>query len=134
MAARTESRDSIERAPFSALLGLHIESRASGSAVVRMPFATALLNDGGPQAPIHGGAIASLADVAACAAVWSIDATTRSATISMTVNYTGMASQSALVARATVRRHGKRLASVNVEIRDDAGALIADALVTYKIA
>jgi uncharacterized protein (TIGR00369 family) len=70
----------------------------------------------------------------ACAAVWSIDATTRSATISMTVNYTGMASQSALVALATVRRHGKRVASVNVEIRDEADALIADALVTYKIA
>ena len=52
----------------------------------------------------------------------------------MTVNYTGMASQSALVALATVRRHGKRLASVNVEIRDEADALIADALVTYKIA
>jgi len=134
MAARKESLASIERAPFSALLGLRVESRTSGSAVVRMPFATAVLNDGGPEAPIHGGAIASLADVAACAAVWSIDATTRSATISMTVNYTGMASQSALVARATVRRHGKRLASVNVEIRDDAGALIADALVTYKIA
>ena len=45
----------------------------------------------------------------------------------MTVNYTGMASQSALVARATVRRHGKRLASVNVEIRDDAGALLEQA-------
>jgi len=134
MAARKEHLDSIERAPFSALLGLRIESRSNGTAVVRMPFAEALLNDGGPQAPIHGGAIASLTDVAACAAVWSIDATMRSATISMTVNYTGMASQSALVACATVRRHGKRLASVNVEIRDDAGALIADALVTYKIA
>lgn len=134
MVARKEHLDSIERAPFSALLGLRIESRSNGTAVVRMPFAEALLNDGGPQAPIHGGAIASLADVAACAAVWSIDATMRSATISMTVNYTGMASQSALVACATVRRHGKRLASVNVEIRDDAGALIADALVTYKIA
>ena len=134
MAARRENLDSLERAPFSALLGLRIESRSNGTAVVRMPFSPTLLNDGGPQAPIHGGAIASLADVAACAAVWSLDATTRSATISMTVNYTGMASQSTLVALATVRRHGKRLASVNVEIRDEAGALIADALVTYKIA
>ncbi|HKF30644.1 MAG TPA: PaaI family thioesterase [Candidatus Binataceae bacterium] len=134
MAAHKENLDSLERAPFSAQLGLRVESRSKGTAVVRMPFALTLLNDGGPQAPIHGGAIASLADVAACAAVWSIDATTRSATISMTVNYTGMASQSALVALATVRRHGKRLASVNVEIRDEAGALVADALVTYKIA
>jgi acyl-coenzyme A thioesterase PaaI-like protein len=39
-----------------------------------------------------------------------------------------------LVARATVRRQGKRVASLTVEVRDEAGELIADALVTYKIA
>ena len=57
-----------------------------------------------PSVPIHGGAIASLADFAACAAIWSLEATQRSATISMTVNYTGPGIQSDLVARATVRR------------------------------
>ncbi len=116
------------------MLGLKIESASDGVAVARMPFRPALLNDGGASAPVHGGAIASLADFAACAAVWSIDATQRSATISMTVNYTGMAIQSDLIARAVLRRHGKRIASLNVEIRDSKNALIADALVTYKIA
>ena len=53
---------SIERAPFSALLGLKIESAANGEARVRMPFRLDLLNEGGPQVPIHGGAIASLID------------------------------------------------------------------------
>ena len=124
----------IERAPLAALLGLKIESAASGVAVVRMPFNVRLLNDGGPKAPVHGGAIATLADVAACAAVWSLEETVRSATISMTVNYTGFATESDLVARARVRRKGKRIASLSVEITDDSGALVADALVTYKIA
>src|SRR5579863_6954888 len=124
----------IERAPFAVTLGLKIESAASGAAVVRMPFNLRLLNDGGPKAPVHGGAIATLADLAACAAVWSLNETTRSATISMTVNYTGFATESDLVARATVRRKGKRIASLSVEITDDSGALVADALVTYKIA
>ena len=134
MATRKDAIDSIERGPFSAMLGLRIESSSNGKAVVRMPFSAVLLNDGGPDVPIHGGAIASLADVAACAAVWSLDTTTRSATISMTVNYTGAAIRTDLVASATVRRHGKRIASVNVEIHDSGDALIADALVTYKIA
>ncbi|MGO9452407.1 MAG: PaaI family thioesterase [Candidatus Binataceae bacterium] len=134
MTSRKESLDSIERAPYAAMLGLRIESAAAGIAVARMPFRPALLNDGGPAAPIHGGAIASLADFAACAAVWSIDATVRSATISMTINYAGMAIKCDLVARATVRRHGKRVASLTVEIRDAANELIADALITYKIA
>ena len=125
---------SLERAPFSALLGLKIISAENGVAEVRMPFSDKLLNDGGPDVPIHGGAIASLADFAACAAIWSLAATQRSATISMTVNYTGPGIRSDLVARATVRRHSKRVASINVEIRDRADALVADALVTYKIA
>ena len=126
--------DSLQQAPFSGLLGLKIESSANGDAVVRMPFNLALLNDGGPKAPVHGGAIATLADLAACAAVWSLIETTRSATISMTINYTGFATESDLVARAKVRRKGKRIASLSVEIVDDSGALVADALITYKIA
>src|SRR5580698_1719246 len=95
----------LERAPFSMMLGLKIESADQGSATVRMPFDLRILNDGGPMAPIHGGAIAALADVAACAAVWSLAATTRSATVSLTVNYTGFAVNSHLIARARVKRH-----------------------------
>ena len=124
----------LERAPFAALLNLKIESAAGGAATVRMPFDLRILNEGGPAAPIHGGAIAALADVAACAAVWSLAATTRTATVSITVNYTGFAVNSDLIARARVKRHGKRIASVSVEIVDSSDALIADALVTYKIA
>jgi uncharacterized protein (TIGR00369 family) len=124
----------LEQAPFSAMLGLKIESAANGAAVVRMPFDLRILNEGGPRAPVHGGAIAALADVAACAAVWSLAATTRTATISLTVNYTGFAVNSDLIARARVKRAGKRVASLSVEIFDGSDALVADALVTYKIA
>ena len=99
-----------------------------------MPYPKKLLNDGGPNMPIHGGAIASLADFAACAAIWSLDQTQRSMTVSMTINFTGPGIRSDLTATAKVRRAGKRLASINVEIRDRADALIADALITYKIA
>jgi uncharacterized protein (TIGR00369 family) len=136
MAAQDRSHfiELLERAPFSALLRLKIESAADGAATVRMPFDLRILNEGGSAAPIHGGAIAGLADVAACAAVWSLDATTRTATISLTVNYTGFAVNSDLVARARVKRTGKRIASIGVEIADASDALIADALVTYKIA
>ncbi len=131
---RSEVIKVLERAPFSAMLGLKIEAAANGSATVRMPFDLRILNDGGPAAPIHGGAIAALADVAACAAVWSLPETTRSATISMTVNYTGFAVNSDLIASAKVKRHGKRIASLGVEIVEPSDSLIADALVTYKIA
>jgi len=136
MAAHDRSHfiHALEHAPFARTLGLKIESAANGDATVRMPFDLRILNEGGPAAPIHGGAIAALADVAACAAVWSLAATTRTATISITVNYTGFAVKSDLVARARVKRAGKRIASLTVEVADGSDALIADALVTYKIA
>src|SRR5438132_13573420 len=120
--------------PFSALLGVVVETAVPGKVQVRMPFEARLLNNGPADVPIHGGAIASLADFAACAAVWTLSETQRSATISMTVNYTAPAIQSELLAVATVRRSGKRVASIAVEIRDRHDSLIADALVTYKIA
>jgi uncharacterized protein (TIGR00369 family) len=131
---RSEFVKALGRAPFSQVLGLKIESAADGVATVRMPFDLRLLNEGGPSAPVHGGAIAALADVAACAAVWSMPATVRTATVSLTVNYTGFAVSSDLTARARVKRAGKRIASLGVEIVDASGALVADALVTYKIA
>jgi uncharacterized protein (TIGR00369 family) len=131
---RFPALETLEAAPFSALAGLKVEEASVGSAVVRMPFNPRLLNYGPPDVPIHGGATATLADFAACAAVWTMPETQRSATISMTVNYTGPGIQSDLVASAQVRRKGKRVASIAVEIRDNSGALIADALVTYKIA
>jgi uncharacterized protein (TIGR00369 family) len=124
----------LEQGPFSAALRLKIEARSFGEVTVRMPFGESVLNAGGPGVPIHGGAIAALADFAACAAVWTMPTTYASATISMTVNYTAPAVRTDLVARARVRRGGKRIASIAVEIRDQQGALIADALVTYKIA
>jgi uncharacterized protein (TIGR00369 family) len=137
MAGKSEREialQSIERAPYAAMLGMRIESASGGIAVARMPFRPALLNDGGADAPIHGGAIASLADFAACAAVWSLEETVRSATVTLALNFTGPGIQSDLIARASVRRRGRRIASVGVEIRDQSDALIADALVTYKIA
>ena len=125
---------SLEAAPFSKILGLRVEAADAGAATVRMPFALELLNDGGPDVPIHGGAIAALADFAACAAIWTMPVTQRSATIAMTVNYIAPGVRCDLVARARVRGAGRRVASIAVEIHDARGALVADALVTYKIA
>jgi len=123
----------LSEGPFSALLGLIVDSAIEGRATVRMPFARRLLNYGPPDVPIHGGAIAALVDFAACAAVWTLTSTQRSATVSLTLNYTAPAIQSELLATATVRRSGRRLASVAVEVRDSSDILIADALVTYKV-
>jgi uncharacterized protein (TIGR00369 family) len=124
---------SIERAPFSALLGLKIESAANGEARVRMPFRLDLLNEGGPQVPIHGGAIASLIDTAAVTAVWTDPKTPQSATISMTINYLNAGVSTDLIATAKVRKRGRHVASLSVEVVDEKGKVIADSLVIFKV-
>jgi uncharacterized protein (TIGR00369 family) len=124
---------SIERAPFSSLLGLKIESAANGEARVRMPLRLDLLNEGGPQAPIHGGAIASLIDTTAVTAVWTDPKMQQSATISMTINYLNAGVASDLIATAKVRKRGRRVASLSVEVTDASGQLIADSLVIFKV-
>lgn len=129
-----EAIETIERSPFAVMLAMRVESTARGEVTARMPFRPDLLNYGGAEMPVHGGAIAALADFAACAAVWTLPETDRSATIAMTVNFCGPAIKTDLVAHATVRRAGRRIASIAVEIRDDRDAIVADALVTYKIA
>src|SRR6266851_3890807 len=101
----------LEDGPLSALLGLRVESADDGAVTVRMPFHPRLLNYGPPDVPIHGGAIATLADFAACAAVWTMPQTSSSATVSLTVNYSAPGIQSDLIAKAVVRRAGKRVAS-----------------------
>jgi uncharacterized protein (TIGR00369 family) len=124
---------SIEHAPFSALLGLKIESAANGEARVRMPFRLDLLNEGGPQVPIHGGAIASLIDTAAVTAVWTDPKTPQSATISMTINYLNAGVSTDLIATAKVRKRGRHVASLSVEVVDEKGKVIADSLVIFKV-
>jgi uncharacterized protein (TIGR00369 family) len=124
---------SIERAPFSTLLGLKIESAAKDEARVRMPFRLDLLNQGGPQAPIHGGAIASLIDTAAVTAVWTDPKMQQSATISMTINYLNPGVSSDLIATARVRKRGRRVATLSVEVVDESGQPVADSLVIFKI-
>ena len=124
---------SIERAPFSALLGLKIESAGNGEARVRMPFRLDLLNEGGPHVAIHGGAIASLIDTAAVTAVWTEPRTQQSATISMTINYLNAGVSTDLIATARVRKRGRRIASLSVEVVDERGKVIADSLVIFRV-
>src|SRR5437588_3686820 len=97
---RRASLEAIENAPLSKLLGMKVDDAGDGSVRLRLPFDERLLNLGGPTAPVHGGAIATLIDTAACLAVWTQPETVRSATVSISINYVSAAISSDLVASA----------------------------------
>jgi uncharacterized protein (TIGR00369 family) len=85
---------------------------------------------------VHGGALASLIDVAATAAAWSaaeISDNPRGATVSMTVDYLRAAQGKRLTAVARVTRRGSSLCFCDVEVTDADGELVAKGLVTYKL-
>lgn len=128
-------REFIVGGPLGKLLGMSVEALEPERVVVRMSFRPEITTYGDV---IHGGAIASLVDVAATAAVWhgaDADKVRRGTTVGFTVNYLAAGRGKDLVADARVVNRGKSLCVCEVKVRGtgEDGALVASALVTYKI-
>lgn len=120
-----------ENSPFTQQLDLRIERLTPDGAELLMPFDSSRTTH---SDVVHGGAIATLIDVAATAAAWStteLPQTPRGATVDMSLQYLS-AGRGDLRAHARVLRRGSLCAS-EVEVVDSAGKLVAKALVAYKI-
>jgi uncharacterized protein (TIGR00369 family) len=101
--------------------------------VLRLPFREDLTNDG---VVYHGGVIASMLDSAGAAAAWSnhdFDKGARASTVSMTVQFVGMAKHSDLVCTARAVKRGRELIFTEIDACDGDGNLVAQALQTYRI-
>ena len=116
----------LQPAPFWDHLGCELLSAASGSASVRFanrPEHGRSSNSGDGSA--HGGAIASLVDMAASCALLTLLASEEGrTTIDLTVHYLAPG-KGELTATAVVRRRGGRTAVIDVEVNSGDGALAA---------
>lgn len=108
-------KDFIEkRIPFNAFLGLRVEAMEEGRVVVRLPFREELVGDVFRPA-LHGGAIAATVDATAGAAASTfVTVKDRMSTIDLRIDYLRPAPKKDLLATATVRRMGSRVAVVNI--------------------
>jgi uncharacterized protein (TIGR00369 family) len=125
--------DLTARSPLGRHLDWHAQHLENDAAQFRMPFAEHNVTAGNM---VHGGAISALADAAATAACWATPragADSRGATVALSVNFLRAALGVDLVANARVVQRGGSLCVADVEVRDDAGALIALARATYKL-
>lgn len=136
-AEQLERRDALRTlmfaTPYIEGLGISVDVWATEHVVLRLAWKHDLTNDG---AAYHGGAVASLMDTAGAAAVWAdhdFNKGARAATVSMTINYTGTARQSDLLATARCVKRGKDLAFSEIEVHDQAGKLIATGTLVYRI-
>ena len=111
---------------FRDLLGLEVLEHEDGRAVVVLDADDRHLN---PYGAVHGGAIATLVDVAMGGAVAAAGAEAP-VTIEMKVTYLEPGQPGQLRAEAKVRKRGKRITIVEAEVTqgDD---LVALALATF---
>jgi uncharacterized protein (TIGR00369 family) len=115
---------------FNATLDLRLVDVGRGEATMRMPFREAVMNGAGN---VHGGAIMSLCDSVfwvALATIYGREQPT--STASLTCNFLRPArGPHDLIGHATVLKPGKRIVYGVVEVRGEAGKLIAHATANF---
>jgi uncharacterized protein (TIGR00369 family) len=119
---------------FNTHAGLVLEDAGPGWVRMRMDLRPEVMN---PFGAVHGGATAALIDSAAGSAISAAIAphTDRiRGTIDMQVHFLERAKGSVLIAAGRTVRHGAAIAIARVDVRDDAGALVAMGTATFRLA
>lgn len=121
------------KSPFAVMLGIEIAEAEPDRVLVRLPFRPELATVG---TVVHGGAIASLIDIAGAAASGSgldEDQVSGGATSQIDVAYLVAADGCDLLAEARVIQRSKSQTVSDVFVRDGQGRLIAKGMVTSRI-
>ena len=124
-------RRAVEETPYYQLLQIRMEQIDTGFARFRMPFRKELTQGYGI---VHGGAIASLADTAVAFAMMTlIQPGERVTTAEFKINFFAPVTGGVLFGEARTVNRGKRLAAADMEVKNEAGELIAKGMATYVI-
>lgn len=123
----------LPQSPFVAKLGI-VAERLDGEEIrLRLPWDASNVTVGDM---VHGGAIATLADVAVMAAAWAqaeVPDSLRGVTTSMSTQFLAPARRTDLVALGRVLRRGRTLVNCEVDVVTAEGDPVAKAIATYKI-
>ena len=111
---------------FAHTIGAEVVEADDDRAVVVIDAGSALSN---PHGTVHGGAVATLADIAMGAAVRRDDEVP--VTVQLTITYLEAAPLGRLTATATVRRRGSRITITEADIIDADGTAVAHAVATF---
>jgi uncharacterized protein (TIGR00369 family) len=123
----------IPQSPFVAKLGIVAEVLTAEEVRLRLPWDESNVTIGDM---VHGGAIASLADVKVMAAAWvgaEVPDSLRGVTTSMSMQFLAPARATDVIAIGRVLRRGKTLVNCDVDVVTPDGEPVAKAIATYKI-
>jgi uncharacterized protein (TIGR00369 family) len=116
-------------------LGVEVLGAGEGWARLRVPVRDELCN--APGAPLHGGVLSALVDMAVGGALSTLhDAAAGGvgqATTDLNVTFLRAVREGGAVAEGRILHRGGTVAFGEAEIRDDAGALVAKGRATYLI-
>jgi acyl-CoA thioesterase len=116
---------------FFHFLGISIVELSPEQTVLRMDVPREFRS---PYDRVHGGAIAALIDTASGTIVaLNLPPTDRTATHEINVNYISFASEHTLLCTARVLGMGRSVATVEAEVRTEAGRLVAKGLGAYGV-
>ena len=110
---------------------MSLDELEPGFARFRMPFREELLQSNGV---VHGGAIVSLADTAVAYALLTLlQPGEWVTTVELKMNFLAAVKGEEMFGEGRVVRRGRRLALIEMEVKDKKGTLIAKGLATYLV-
>ncbi len=120
--------------PFTQHLGMEFVEGGEGYAKIRLHYRDENSTTG---RALHGGAIASLIDTTGAMAAWTTSeiATPKyfGSTVGVNVNYLSGAIGEDIFAEGRVLKRGKEIIYSDVRVTNEAGKLLAQGTVTYRI-
>ncbi len=130
MSELDELRAFMRSIPFNQWLGIEVASAHDDGITISCPMRPEMRNGHGV---LHGGVIATLADVAVGVALKPRIAPKTATTIDLKVNYLKPVLGGTLWARCYLVRTGKTLITGRVELTDDQGQIVAIAVAAYMV-
>jgi uncharacterized protein (TIGR00369 family) len=123
----------IPSCPLGAKLGIVAEVLDGDEVRLRMPFDPTNVTLGDM---VHGGAIATLADMTVMAAAWAgaeVPDSLRGVTTSISMQFLAPARATDLIGIGRVLRRGKSLVNCDVDVVTPGGETVAKAIAVYKV-
>ncbi|RKQ35749.1 PaaI family thioesterase [Oceanobacillus halophilus] len=129
--ARTlnDIKSSFETSAFFAHVGFEIVSFKEGSVKLKLPIRKYLLN---ANNTLHGGVHATMLDLIMGMTIRSATKT-RCTTVNLNVTYLSSTTEGTIFATGKILKQGYKLVSVEGELVDEEGILLAKGVGTFKI-
>jgi len=119
-------------APFGRYLGVQALEVGNGFSRIRLPYRTELTN---PAGKLHGGVIASVADIAMAVAIGSVlgGKPGRHSTVKLEIKYKAAVTDGEIIAEAKVIRRKQTVFLGETVIKNGTGQVVAIATATFMV-